>query len=168
MSTRVYLSLGSNIEAKKNLRLAIGELRQRYGELRLSPVYRNKAVGFDGDDFLNMVVGLDVESDVESLLENIEAIHALAGRKRGNTRFSSRPLDIDVLLYGQRVSRRAPLALPRPDVLRYSFVLKPLADIAADGVHPETGRSFADHWRAMEEGSHELQPLDIDFDQPDG
>ena len=106
----VYLSLGSNIEAEKHLRLAIRELRQRYGDLRLSPVYRNKAVGFDGDDFLNMVVGVDAGSDVETMLEEIEVIHDLAGRRRGKSRFSSRPLDIDILLYGQRVSKAPPAA----------------------------------------------------------
>ncbi len=159
----VYLSLGSNIEAEKHLRLAISELHRRYGELRLSPVYRNKAVGFDGDDFLNMVVGVDVGSDVETMLEEIEVIHGLAGRRRGNSRFSSRPLDIDILLYGQRVSKAPPVTIPRPDVLLYPFVLKPLCDVAPDDVHPETGRSFAEHWKAMKQGGHDLQRLDIEL-----
>ena len=159
----VYFSLGSNIEAEKHLRLAIRELHRRYGELRLSPVYRNKAVGFDGDDFLNMVVGIDAEGDIETMLGEIEVIHGLAGRRRGKSRFSSRPLDIDILLYGQRVSKAPPVTLPRPDVLRYPFVLKPLSDVAPEGVHPETGRSFAEHWQAMKQGGHTLHRLDIEF-----
>lgn len=164
MATRVYLSLGSNVEAEKNLQLAVRELRRRYGDLELSPVYRSKAVGFDGEDFLNLVVACDVDRSVEALAEEIEDIHDLAGRRRGAARFAARPLDIDVLLFGRLVTPGPPLELPRPDVLRYSFVLKPLADVAPDEIHPETGKSFAEHWRAMASADGELRRVALEFD----
>ena len=164
---RVYLSLGSNVAPEHNLRLGVRELRWRYAPMTLSPVYRNKAVGFDGDDFLNMVAGFDTEVGVDALSAAIEDIHALAGRRRGKSRFAARSLDIDILLYGDQVLSGPPLTLPRSDVLRYAFVLKPLMDIAAEERHPVTQRSFADHWLAMRPrcGRDEaLTPVDLDFD----
>lgn len=162
--TEVYLSLGSNVEPEANLRLAVRELRRRYGELRISPVYRNEAVGFEGDDFLNLVVRCEVDCSVTELSDDLESIHELAGRRRSEAKFSSRTLDIDILLFGALVSDGPPCRLPRPDVLGYDFVLKPLADIAPHGLHPETGRSFSSHWHAMEPDAHELHPLPMGFD----
>ena len=56
---KIYLGIGSNVEPEKHLRLGIRELGERFGVLELSNVYRSKAVGFEGDDFLNLVVGLE-------------------------------------------------------------------------------------------------------------
>ncbi len=145
----VYFSLGSNFEPEKNLRLGVDELRRRYGELKLSPVYRNKAVGFHGDDFLNLVVRCNARDYIEAIQAAIEEIHVLAGRQRGKEKFSSRSLDIDVLTYGDVVTDVPPVTLPRSDILKFAFVLKPLADIAPDDVHPETGRTYAEHWAEM-------------------
>jgi 2-amino-4-hydroxy-6-hydroxymethyldihydropteridine diphosphokinase len=157
----VYLGLGSNIDAEKNLRLAVAELRSLFGEVTVSPVYRSAALGFEGPDFLNLVVALEVEMSPFELIEQIERIHAMAGRKRGPDRYSSRPLDIDLLLYGNTVDPEPPLRLPRRDILEHSFVLRPLADIAPDAVHPVTGRTIGDHWRDVDRGSHALMPVDL-------
>ncbi len=157
----VYLGLGSNIDAEKNLRLAVTELRSLFGEVAVSPVYRSAALGFEGPDFLNLVVALEVEMSPFELIEQIERIHAMAGRKRGPDRYSSRPLDIDLLLYGNTVDPEPPLRLPRRDILEHSFVLRPLADIAPDAVHPVTGRTIGDHWREVDRGSHALMPVDL-------
>lgn len=167
---RVYLSLGSNVAPRENLRLAVRELAGRFGPLTLSPVYRNKAVGFEGDDFLNMVVGCDTNATPETLSEAIESIHTLAGRTRGEEKFSARSLDIDILLYGRLVLPGPPLTLPRDDVLRYAFVLKPLVDIDADGRHPVTGKTFAEHWQAMQPActtAEDLTLVDVEFDELD-
>lgn len=157
----VYLGLGSNIDAGKNLRLAVGELRRLFGDLVVSPVYESRPVGFDGPDFLNLVVALTTDSTPLEVLEQIERIHQLAGRSRGPDKFSSRPLDIDLLLYGDEVDPDPPLRLPRRDILEHSFVLRPLADIAPDAVHPVTGRTIGDHWREFDRGSHTLTPVDL-------
>jgi len=157
----VFLGLGSNMDAESNLRLAVSELRAHFGELILSPVYRNRALGFDGDDFLNMVVGLETDSSPQDLLDCFETIHALAGRVRGPDRYSSRPLDIDLLLYGDLVDSEPPLRLPRRDVLAHNFVLRPLAEIAPDFVHPGTQRTIAEHWRSFEAACHPLTPVDV-------
>ena len=157
----VYLGLGSNIDVEKNLRLAVAQLRTRFGDLTVSPVYRSAPVGFEGPDFLNLVVGLTTDMPPLEVLAEIERIHGLAGRSRGPDKFSSRPLDIDLLIYGDTVDPTAPWRLPRRDILEYGFVLCPLADIAADLVHPLTGRRIGEHWRDFDVDTHPLTPVDV-------
>ncbi|MFQ5610265.1 MAG: 2-amino-4-hydroxy-6-hydroxymethyldihydropteridine diphosphokinase [Woeseiaceae bacterium] len=156
---RVYLGLGSNIDPEKNLRFAVRELRARYGSLDLSSVYRNAPVGFEGADFLNMVAGFDSGDDAAAVQVQIERIHDRAGRDQCRGRFTSRPLDIDLLLYGDLVSDCP--RLPRSDVLDYSFVLKPLSELDPGFIHPVTGRRLDEHWRAVQAASHPLEPVDV-------
>lgn len=158
---RVYLGLGSNINAEKNLRLGITELRSRYGSVDLSRVYQSAALGFEGDDFLNMVAGLTTDASPLEIYEQIEEIHALSGRRRGADRLTSRPLDIDLLMYDDIISAEPGLRLPRWDVLEHSFVLRPFAELAPDLVHPETGRSLAAHWRDFDATRHPLTPVRV-------
>jgi len=159
--TVVYLGLGSNIDPEENLRLGLRELRRQYGELTVSNTYQNAAIGFDGDDFLNLVVGFESDDDPMSIHEHIETVHKMAGRRRGEARFSARPLDIDLLLYGNLVITEPPLRLPRSDVLEYSFVLRPLAEIAPDFVHPVTGHTLANHWQECDTGGHPLTLIEV-------
>jgi 2-amino-4-hydroxy-6-hydroxymethyldihydropteridine diphosphokinase len=158
---RVYLGLGSNIEPEKNLRLGVHELSGRYGDLDVSAVYQSAAVGFEGPDFLNLVVGLDTEASPAEVHEQIEAIHNMAGRNRNEKKFSSRPLDIDLLLYNDLVADESPLRLPRSDILEYSFVVRPLAELAPALVHPVTGLTMAEHWRMFDQESHPLMPVNV-------
>lgn len=147
---RIYLGLGSNVNAETNLGLAVRELQRRFGgKLELSPVYRNPPYGFEGDDFLNAVIGLDTDLAPEDVLRLTEEIHAVAGRRRDTHKLGSRTLDIDLLLYDRLVVDRPGLHLPRKDILDYNFVLRPLAAIAGEYVHPVTGRSIAEHWRSF-------------------
>jgi 2-amino-4-hydroxy-6-hydroxymethyldihydropteridine diphosphokinase len=159
--TVVYLGLGSNIDPEENLRLGIGELRRRYGDLTISNTYQNASVGFDGADFLNLVVGFDSDDDPLAIHEHIERIHKMAGRKRSEDKFSARSLDIDLLLYGDLIDPDPPLRLPRSDILEYDFVLRPLSEIVPDFVHPVTGRTLADHWQECDTGGHPLTLVDV-------
>ena len=128
-----YLGLGSNLDAEQNLQLAFQEIGKRFELREISPVYRSKAYGFEGADFLNAVACIETNLMPPDLSSELELIHDLAGRRRQRTdKFISRTLDIDLLLYDQLVMTGPPFSLPRQDVLQYSFVLKPLADIAPD------------------------------------
>jgi 2-amino-4-hydroxy-6-hydroxymethyldihydropteridine diphosphokinase len=160
---QVYVSLGSNIEPEANLGTGVRELRRRFGEVQLSPVYRNAAVGFDGDDFLNLVAGFESDISPHEICEGIEAIHNVVGRVRDSGKWESRPLDIDLLLYNGLVMDEPPVHIPRGDVLEYSFVLRPLAELAPDLRHPVTGRTMLEHWRAFDASKHRLEKVRVDF-----
>ncbi len=145
--TRAWISLGSNIEPEANLRAALELLEERFGPLVISPVYRSAAEGFEGDDFLNLVVGIETGEPLREVRRALRAIEAARGRARGSEKFSSRTLDLDLLTWGDRVDPA--LNLPRDEILEYAFVLRPLADVAADERHPLTGRSYGELWRAF-------------------
>ncbi len=161
---KVYLGLGSNIDPEKNLRLGIGELGARFGMLELSNVYRSAAVGFDGDDFLNLVAGLESDASPLQLHAMLTEIHSLAGRTLGKSRYSPRTLDIDLLLYDDLVLDEPPIRIPRSDILKYSFVLGPLAEIAPQLRHPETGKLIAEHWAEYDKESHPLVATSLPAD----
>ena len=146
--TRVYLSLGSNIEPVRHLRAAIDELRAEFGDIAVSPVYRFAAVGFEGPPFLNLAVGVDTAMDAPSLDTWLHALEDRHGRRRDGPRFSSRTLDVDIVLYGDAVlSGPGHLRVPREEMNR-SFVLQPLADIAPDTVHPQLQRTIGELWNS--------------------
>jgi 2-amino-4-hydroxy-6-hydroxymethyldihydropteridine diphosphokinase len=153
---RVYLGAGSNIEPEANLALACRELTGIYGSLSLSSVYRTRAVGFDGDDFLNMVVSFVTAESPRDILRRLDRIHVRAGRQKSGQRYASRTLDLDILLYGDQEISEPDLRIPREDVKRYGFVLAPLAELAPDLRHPQTGERMADLWA---ECSADQQPL---------
>ena len=155
----VYLGLGSNIEPVRHLRFGLAELEKRFGRLEASSVYRSGAFGFDGDDFLNLVVGFETDISPQSLQRQIEAIHRAAGRDPRERGYSSRTLDIDLLLYDDLVTDDPPI--PRADILRFSFVLGPLAEIAPELVHPETQRTIGAHWKEMDRDRHPITRADV-------
>ena len=154
--TRVFVSAGSNIEPRANLEAACKALEQHYGELELSPLYRSPAAGFSGPDFLNLVAGFRTGEAPAEILERLAGMETSAGRDRSAGKFSSRTLDLDLLLYGDRID--AALKLPHPDIKRYAFVLKPLADLAPELRHPITGATLAELWRCFA-GPRDLHPV---------
>lgn len=159
----VYLGLGSNIAPEENLKLAMRELRRRFGSIAVSPVYRSAAVGFEGADFLNLVVRLETEDTPHGICRAMEAIHNLAGRARGGQKWASRPLDIDLLLYNGLVMDEQPVRVPRSDILEYSFVLRPLAELAPELIHPLTGRTMLAHWQEFDAARQPLAAADLDL-----
>ncbi|MEX0387035.1 2-amino-4-hydroxy-6-hydroxymethyldihydropteridine diphosphokinase [Spiribacter onubensis] len=163
---RAYLSIGSNIEPEPHVRAAVAALHRLYGPLRISPVYQTRAVGFEGDDFYNLVVGLDTDAAAEQLAAACREIETAHGRLRTDQRFSARTLDIDLLTLGHAIRDDVPI-LPRDEILKYAFVLKPLVDIAPEERHPVDGRRYADIWAQFEcEGG--LRRIAIDFSAETG
>lgn len=160
---RAYLSLGSNIEPETHLRAALAELRARFGALLVSPVYRSRAVGFDGPDFLNLAVGLDTDLDPMALDEWLHALEDRHGRRRDVPRYSSRTLDADIVLFDDLiVDAPGHLRIPRPE-LSEPFVLKPLCDIAPEARDPADGRTIAERLAALGSISG-LDRLSIDLE----
>ncbi len=154
---KAYLSLGSNIEPETNLRSALAALRERFGDVVVSPVYRMPAVGFNGPAFLNAAAIIDSDLDPFALTDWLHELERANGRLRSGVKFSSRTLDVDIVYFDQLVLDVADgptaLQLPRPE-LRHAFVLKPLADIAPEFVDPVRGVTLAQLWAAHPDRDH--------------
>jgi 2-amino-4-hydroxy-6-hydroxymethyldihydropteridine diphosphokinase len=157
----VYVAAGSNIEPEKNLGRALDELEQAFGEVAISPAYRNRAVGFDGDDFINLVVAFRTADSAAQVKQKLERIEVLCGRPRDAARWAPRTMDLDILMYDQLVSDQPGLILPRPDLLRRAFMLKPLADLAPGLQHPIRHRTMAELWAEFPSADHALVAVTI-------
>ena len=159
---QVFVSIGSNIDRENNIRGALRELRAHYGSLVVSRVYESKAEGFTGDDFYNLVVAFDTKETIEQIKESLRQTETRFGRARTGNRHGSRTLDLDLLLYGDVVRHDATVNLPHPDIDHYAFVLGPLAEIAPQRQHPETGQSLAQMWEKFEKSSQKIQAVKMD------
>lgn len=158
--TDVFVGIGSNIRPQEHVPQALAHLEAAFGVLRVSRVYQCPAVGFDGADFVNLVVGFETSMAVHPVQEKLHAIEAACGRIRGSKQ-ASRTMDLDLLLYGDRVHAQDGLCLPRPDILEYAFVLKPLAELVPQWRHPVEGRTYARLWADFDRGDQSLTAIDM-------
>lgn len=153
---RAYVSIGSNIEPEAHVRDAVRGLRQCFGDIASSQVYRTRAVGFEGPDFYNLVVGFDTDLGVRRLRSVLRHMEVAHGRCRNQPRFSPRTLDLDLLLYGDLVLQQDDVDIPRDEITRYAFVLGPLAEIAGSRKHPVLGLTIGELWERFPGGGSEL------------
>lgn len=142
--TTVFIGIGSNIDRERHLVNGLDRLADLFGELRLSPVYESAAVGFEGPAFLNLVAAVETDWPVARLRVEMQAIERDNGYIGNQPKFSSRTLDLDLLMYGNLCGEIDGVRLPRGDILRYAYVLWPLAELAGDQNHPVTGLSFGE------------------------
>jgi len=163
--TQVLVAAGSNIEPVANLRRALDVLARHYPRLQCSRAYRNAAVGFEGEDFVNLVVGFDTGDDVQSVLAHLHEAEGECGRERNAPKWAPRSMDLDVLLFGDRVCDEPGLVLPRPDLVRRAYMLGPAAELAPETVHPTLGRTLAELWREFARDGHPMHA--VDFGWPD-
>jgi 2-amino-4-hydroxy-6-hydroxymethyldihydropteridine diphosphokinase len=162
---KVYLSLGSNIERYKRISAALDALAQQFGELIVSPVYESVSVGFEGDNFLNLVVGMDTDVSVGALSVALREIENNNGRVRAGSKFSARTLDIDILTYGSDVGIVDGIELPRDEITKYGFVITPLVDIAASELLPGSNITYQTIADELNLDKEALRP--VEFRWPD-
>ncbi|MFA5625949.1 MAG: 2-amino-4-hydroxy-6-hydroxymethyldihydropteridine diphosphokinase [Thiohalomonadaceae bacterium] len=160
---RVYVSIGSNIDREENIRAGVADLKHCFGKLTLSSVYESEAVGFSGDNFYNLVAGLDTTMSPQQVLAKLHAIEDAHGRERTGPRFSSRTLDIDLLLYDDLALHEGKLDIPRDEILKNAFVLWPLAEIAPALKHPQQDASYQDLWEHFDQRKQPLWPVEFEF-----
>ncbi len=164
MSATVYVSLGSNVQRDRNIRLAVKEMRAAFGNLSLSPVYESASVGFDGSDFLNLVAGFETNNEVHEVVQELRVIEDRLGRDRSQPRFSPRPIDLDILTYDGLIIDEPGIQIPREEILQNAFVLKPLCDIAPDSVHPLVKQDYQALWLAMASDAPRLELYELSLD----
>lgn len=142
-----YVSVGSNINKEKYIRASLVALRQAFGPLNVSSIYESESVGFSGESFYNYVAGFNSDLDVKEIAKQLRQIELDNGRTRSCVKFSSRTLDLDLILYGDLVLSDGRLQIPRDEIERYAFVLEPLAEIAPGLKHPINQRTYAELWQ---------------------
>jgi 2-amino-4-hydroxy-6-hydroxymethyldihydropteridine diphosphokinase len=136
--------------------MAVREMRREFPDVRFSPWYRNRAVGFEGADFINLVAGFTTTLPVDEVITRLQAIEVLCGRPRDAPRWAPRSMDLDILLYGDMVRDEPRLKLPRPDLLKRAFMLGPLVDIAPGLVHPLEKVTISELWQRFDRAAHEM------------
>ncbi len=127
--------------------------------MRSSSWYRNRAVGFDGDHFINLVAGFATALPAHDVVARLHAIEGRCGRGRDAPRWAPRSMDLDVLLYGDLVCEEPGLRVPRPDLLKRAYMLGPLAELAPEVMHPTAGLTIGELWRRFDRDAHPLERL---------
>jgi 2-amino-4-hydroxy-6-hydroxymethyldihydropteridine diphosphokinase len=157
-----YVAAGSNVRPRESLTRALGILAREFPGMRTSRAYSNAAVGFTGDDFVNLVIAFPADLPPAELIERLKAVEHDCGREPGAPKWGPRTLDLDLLLYGDHLGRIAGRTLPHPDLVTRAWVLGPLAELAPDLVHPVQGETFDAMWRRFDQWAHPLKPFSFE------
>lgn len=158
----VFVAAGSNVRPRHHLRHALSLMWEAWPDLRVSGAYANKAVGFEGEDFINLVTRFHTDQSLQELLEQLHRIEADCGRPREAPKWAPRSMDLDVLLYGDAVGEFPGAVLPRGDLLRRPYMLGPTAEIGPDVVHPTAGRTMSELWAEFDSAGHEMRPVSLE------
>lgn len=159
--TRVFVAAGSNVEPVRNLHRALDVLARHYPALRCSGAYRNPAAGFEGQDFVNLVVGFETDEDVRTVLAHLHEAEAACARPRDAPKWAPRTMDLDILLYGDTIVSEPGLVLPRPDLVRRAYMLGPMAELEPGLRHPVLGATMHDLWAAFDRDAHPMRPVEL-------
>ena len=161
--TTLALSIGSNIDAESNIRAALDALNLEFENIRSSTTYESQAIGFDGDNFLNLVILADTDKGLDDVAAILKRLEDKLGRDRQQVRFSGRTMDIDILLYGNESGMCCGIELPRPEVTENAYVLQPLSELLPDLVHPATGMSYLNLWKDYDKSKQQLWAIETDW-----
>ncbi|MGH8135314.1 MAG: 2-amino-4-hydroxy-6-hydroxymethyldihydropteridine diphosphokinase [Steroidobacteraceae bacterium] len=158
----VFVAAGSNIRPRAHLREAMAALTAAWPGLRASRAWSNAAVGFAGDDFINLVVAFETGEPLAQVLARLKAIEVASGRQPGAPKWAARTLDLDLLLYGNLVGRFPGARLPRTDLAERAYVLGPLAELAPDRIHPLLGEKFGVLWERFNRAAHPMREVSLE------
>jgi len=153
----VFLGIGSNLGNRKaNIKEAVTRIEENIGPvIESSSLFETESWGFIAkNDFLNMIVKVETDLGPPELLNRILSIELILGRVRDNTKYISRLIDIDLLLYDDKIINEDNLKVPHPLMHERMFVLVPLNEIASDFEHPVFKKSIASLLKACKDNSN--------------
>jgi 2-amino-4-hydroxy-6-hydroxymethyldihydropteridine diphosphokinase len=157
--SRGYISIGSNIDKDKHIPASLDALNVHFGKLSISSIYESAPIGFIGNTFYNLVVGFNSQLNVKEVAKILHQIELDNGRTRDSQKFSSRTLDLDLILYDALVINDGTLQLPRDEIERYAFVLEPLAEIAPNLKHPISSLTYTNLWKTFDKTNLDQQRI---------
>ena len=143
MKETVFISIGSNLYAEKNIILVKDHLDLLF-DVTYSSIYKTPAEGFVGEDFLNRVCKFETEMNPYEIRGLLKQIEENMGRTKEQKGMSNRVIDLDLILYGDLIINDQELELPSLDIEKYKFVLEPLSEIAPTFIHPVLDKSYLD------------------------
>ena len=158
----IHINIGSNQNRRENITAAIQALKSRFSDIKISSIFQSPAEGFAGDDFYNLGVNARTNLSIQETAEVLRNIEQDQGRDRTQPKFSSRKIDLDLVLYSDVIEKDA--NLPRDDILKYAFVLAPLAELNAALIHPVEQQSYQTLWQGFQ-SSNEYELTQYNFNQ---
>ena len=157
----LHLNIGSNKNRRINIRLALNKLKSNFTDITVSSIFESPAEGFVGSNFYNVGVNAKTKKNINEVVDILHDIENLLGRDRSLPKFSSRIIDLDLVLYNDAIDED--LKVPRRDILKYAFVLAPLAELNPEDIHPQKGISFLNLWEEFQSNKDfELNQYNID------
>lgn len=167
MRTKVFISLGSNLGNREaNLRDALFELGAKCSISNVSSIYETEPVGFsDQPMFLNIVAEVITRLKPMELLSFAQSIEKKLGREKG-VRWGPRVIDIDIILYGNKVVKENDLIIPHERMHERRFVLVPLVEIAPNALHPVLGKNALQLLESVPDGQSAVR-FHKSFGHPD-
>ena len=141
----LHLNIGSNQDRRKNIRLALDQLQSFFTKITISSIYESPSEGFEGSDFYNVGVNVETHKSASVVIHFLHQIEDSLGRNRELPKFSSRIIDLDLVLYDDLIDEK--LNIPRKDILKYAFVLAPLFELNPKGIHPEKKVLYSSLWK---------------------
>ena len=157
----LHLNIGSNQNRRINIRLALNKLESNFTDITVSSLFESPSEGFSGSNFYNVGVNARTKNNINEVVDNLHDIENSMGRERSLPKFSSRIIDLDLVLYNDTIDED--LKVPRRDILKYAFVLAPLAELNPEDIHPHKGISFLNLWKEFQSNKDfELNQYNID------
>lgn len=147
---RVYIGLGANIEPEHHIRTALEHLSRHVELLGVSTFYRTKAIGRpEQADYLNGVVLAQSDMEAHDIkFRVLRPIETALGRIRSRDAYAPRPIDLDILLYGDECIRDSQLVVPAPELAERIFLAAGVLELEPDLRLPQSGARLADNVEA--------------------
>jgi 2-amino-4-hydroxy-6-hydroxymethyldihydropteridine diphosphokinase len=160
--SQLHLNIGSNQDRRKNIRLALDRLQPFFNKITISSVFESPSEGFEGNDFYNVGVNVETQKSASEVINILHQIEDSIGRNRKLPKFSSRIIDLDLVLFDDQIDEK--LNIPRKDILKYAFVLAPLFELNPEGVHPEKKVPYSNLWEDFQSNQDfDLHKYNIDI-----